>query len=195
MNAIRAKALGTVLIGSLTVAAGCSAYHSGYYYAPKPADLFVAAAADETPGTAHLLVSVIGVRRADKKAGEPASVEVRMRVVNTGERPVSLEPGSLELVSGDLERFDTPRVEPAAGLSVAPGETGLVTALFDFPEGKRPRDVDLDTLSLNWTLRLGDEPVRGTTTFTQRYPYYHHGYYHRYPYGYYRHHFGYRWCD
>ncbi len=157
--------------------------------------MFVATAADETPQTAHLLVSVIGVRRADKKAGEPASVEVRVQVVNTGECPVSLEPGSLELFSGDLERFDTPRVEPAAGLSVAPGETGLVTVLFDLPEGKRPRDVNLDTLSLNWTLRLGDEPVRGTTTFTQRDPYYHHGYYHRYPYGYYRHHFGYRWCD
>ncbi len=161
---------------AVVVAGGCSVYDSSYVFDPGPIDVTAdGPGADDEP--IHVLVKVVGVRRPDKESQLPASVEVRLRLENTSRSPVTLEPASLVLFSGDLSRFPDPILRPATLLTVAPSESAIVEAYFPFPDGRRASDVDLSGLNLRWTVSIDGHPVTSSAS-VQRRPL---GYYDRYP--------------
>jgi hypothetical protein len=163
----------SILIGLLAMApAGCSVYELQYVYEPAP---FEAAAAGDEPVRA--LVSVIGVRRADRASGLPPSVEVRLRIENDSQATVSLDPAGLELVSADLQSFPEPIVRPPGGLEIPPGESRVIATYFPFPLGRRTSDLDLDGLNVRFRLRIAGRETTTSAGFA-RHPW---AYYDRYP--------------
>jgi hypothetical protein len=166
-----------LLICGLLATAGCSVYDSRYVFGPGPADV---AAFQPGSGEAsvQVLVTVPGVRRADKKAGTPACVEVRLRLDNSSAAVATFDPRSLSLFSAGLERFPDPSVHPQQVVELAPGAFELVDACFPFPQGRRPSDMNLEGLNVRWEISFGGLPVTSSATFTRQPT----GYYDRYPY-------------
>jgi hypothetical protein len=165
-----------LICGSLA-AAGCSAYDSRYVFGPGPVDVPAARPGSEE-GPVQVLVTVPGVRRADKKAGTPACVEVRLRLDNTSPAAATFDPRSLSLFSADLEQFPDPRVTPADSVQLPPGGHALVEACFPFPAGRSPGQMNLDGLNVRWEVAFDGQPVLSSATFVRQ-P---NGYYDRYPY-------------
>lgn len=160
-----------LLVGSV----GCkSIYNDRYKFTPFPAE----ARASDNDAAVRTLASVIGVRNPDEKAGVPLSVETRLQVENRGEHPVMLDPRSLRLTSGDLKRFDEPRTTPQDPITIDPGDSATMTALFPFPGDEGMAGVDLSGLNLAWVFVRGAERYPQSATFQRR------------PIGYDRHHHG-----
>ena len=157
-----------LLLGvGLSAAGGCSLYNSAYVFDPGPVDVTA-----YKPGThddpVHTLITIVGVRRADKESGIPASLEVRLRVENTSRYPITFEPASLVLFSGDLERFPDPILYPAEPLALAPDQHGIVEAYFPFPDGRKATEVDLSGLNVRWTVSVDGHPVTSSASFQRR---------------------------
>ncbi len=166
-----------LLICGLLAAAGCSVYDSRYVFGPGPADVAAFRPGAGEPSV-QVLVTVPGVRRADKKAGTPACVEVRLRLDNTSSAAATFDPRSLSLFSAGLERFPDPSVHPQQVLELAPGNSELVDACFPFPEGRRPSDMNLEGLNVRWEILFEGQAITSSATFTRQPT----GYYDRYPY-------------
>jgi len=151
-------------------AVGCSSspYVDGYLYQPRPVVADIPATQPNDPPPVRAYASVVGVRYEDQKANVPESVEVRLRLDNNGPEPISLNPTSLELTTGNLFRFGPPVVAPAP-VMLTPGESALVTAYFPFPDGKSYDDFDLDSLQLRWGLQIGPQPVEQIADFQREY--------------------------
>ncbi len=145
---------------------GCAVYDGWYLYEPRPLEV-TAGVPGETGGEPlRTLITVVGVRRADRGSGLPASVEVRLHLENTRSEPVTFDPGTLALFSADLSRFPDPITVPAERLELAAGETAVVRAYFPFPENRRR--LDLSGLNVRWTLDVGGRPVTSSASFTRR---------------------------
>src|SRR5512133_3592707 len=100
---------------------GCSDYVGPYQYFPRPAMAYLRSTSTTAPSPAvSAVASVIGVRRADHKLGIPTSVEVHLRIDNTGPQPVILDPNTFELTDGTLSSFPPPMVTPSQQLDLAP---------------------------------------------------------------------------
>jgi len=162
----------------LTVAAlgGCSQYVDGYRYAPQPALVPVASSNPQEHSPVTTLVSVVGVRRRDAKENLPASVEIRVRLENTGSQPVLFDPGSLRLATGDLESFPPPQTLPPGPQTIGAGQVAEVRAYFPFPPGRSYDTMNLASLLLTWNLQIGQQNVPERTQFTLLVPvYYYYG--------------------
>ena len=122
---------------------------------------------ENAPQGVRVLVSVMGVHRGDTRTQDPASVEIQLYVQNTGASTVALRQVGLELISTDLRTFHPSQLDPPDGISVWPGQTMALTALFPVPDGDLYRETDLPLLMLNWTLESGKEQLSGTTTFQE----------------------------
>lgn len=148
---------------------GCASAVTFHSYAPRPGTVVVGDAA--TPGdSARVLASIVAVRREDPKAGKPATVEVRMIVRNTGEGAVSLDPNAMRLVSADLLSFGAPTPPAQPSVNVSPGQESALTLYFPTPGEMRLEQFDLDSLTLTWTMRLGDRPHPCAVQFLDRAP-------------------------
>lgn len=153
------------------VGAGCTGTYDGrYVFQPKPAVVDVVV--DQHAGPIRTLATITGLRRAESETGEPASIEVRMRIENPGPAAVELEPNSLSLVAGNLAQFPEPSCEPDHVVTIAAEESADLLARFPFPENRYPADFDLAGLSLSWTLVVGDARARGSASFERRVRYY-----------------------
>jgi hypothetical protein len=144
---------------------GCSVYDARYAYGPNSVavDAPVPGAGGTRP--ARTLVQVVGVRRSEKGSSLPASVAVRLKVENTSGSPVSFDPASLVLSGPGVQRFPAAVVRPDGVVDVAPAGTAEVEAFFPFPQGRAPRDFDLSTLSVRWTLVVGGHDVDSSADF------------------------------
>ena len=156
---------------------GCSqsTYVDGYRYAPEPVlvDVFRnGSGAQAGAPPVSVLASVIGVRRADAKAGLPASIEVRMRLEDHGPVPVTFDPRTLELVTGTLQPLAAPIVRPPGVLSLTAGQSRNVGVFFPFPPGSSPRTLILDTLRLRWQIHVDQQLVPQTAYFERASPLY-----------------------
>ena len=110
---------------------GCSAYYSSYEFYPRPLEFgHVLEGGDDR--AASVLVSVVGVRKADKELGIPASIELRLRVDNESDEQARIDPGSLRLFAANLVQFPPPEL-PGGALVVEPHGSGVLTAYFPFP--------------------------------------------------------------
>ncbi len=173
----RAAILG--LSGMSAVLGGCSGYDHRYVFLPGPIDVEAAVPGVEGVEPARTLVSVVGVRKADPKAGLPESVEVRLRVENTSPVDIRFDPASLQLVSAGLERFPDPIVQPMRGVTLAPGESAQVDAWFPFRADERPTEMDLSGLNLRWTIVIEGQRVTSSASFQRRPDAYYDRYQHR----------------
>lgn len=158
----------------LLTAAGCvssqssfpQTYLPGYQYVPQPvmATIFTR----EQKPAVNVLVSVMGIHQADQSV--PLSVELRLRMENTGVAAATLDPRSMELVSGSLQPFDAPLVRPPQPLQVAPGQTGTMTTFFRFPAGSNFQTMGLETLRLRWQVLIDNKPIEQTAYFERATP-------------------------
>ncbi|MEW6741384.1 MAG: hypothetical protein AB1486_01380 [Planctomycetota bacterium] len=164
-----------MLLIVLGLASACSTYDTRYRYRPKPLDALVVTGGEPSRAIARALISVTGVRKDSDE--EPAGVEVSLLIDNIGEHPLSLDLAATQLVAGDLSSLDPPRVTGGADGEVAAGQSLRLQLFFPFPAGAKADDLDLDGLSLRWTLRIGSETFSQTSTFQRLYRYYDDFYY------------------
>jgi hypothetical protein len=135
-------------------------YRPDYRYGPNPAvvDIFSAASPESSP-TLTAFVSLVGVRQAEPHSNIPPSVEVRLKLDNHSSQPVSVDPASLELETGELRPLPSPILEPATLLEVQPGQSGQVTAYFPFPPNTSYRTIDINHFRVRWHVQIGQQPV------------------------------------
>ena len=165
----------TLIFATLLVAGGCSSspYVSGYAFYPQPA---VVPVFHQAPGAASpqkpltMLATVLGIRREDSQRHIPTSVEIRLRFENDGNAAVEFDPRTLELVTGTLRPFGPPRTSPPQPTMIPPGQSRTVMALFAFPPGARPRDMNLSYLRLRCYVNIERQPVLLNAYFHQAVP-------------------------
>jgi hypothetical protein len=162
---------------------GCSSspYVDGYLFMPRPAMADVPGAQPTVPAQVSAIVSIVGIREADKKLGLPESIEVRLRMDNNGPETVTFDPRSMQLTTGVLVDFPPAIIRSSAPAMLRPGESAFATAYFPFPGGQSYDSFDLQSLQLRWTLLIGNRPVQQVANFQQVYRRYY-GYYGE-PYG------------
>src|SRR5579859_4163902 len=160
----------TVLTGVvvLAVLTGCSSspYLEDLRYAPRPATARVRPT--NSPNAPDVLVamgSVIGVRRDDPDQHVPESVEIRLRLDNSGYEQVTFDPHSMELVTGQLVNLPAPIVHAPSPIILDPTQSTTVTALFPLTN----RIGDIESLSLRWVVQIKGAPVTQTLDFRRVY--------------------------
>jgi hypothetical protein len=153
-----------VSAAALALAAGC---HSTYYavqFVPATNEVpAIVPARDDAK--ARSLVSIRGVKRADKKSGAPEQVDIRMRIENLGQVPCTLEQHTLQLLSGDLEPFGAAQVNSSDPPVIAPGATSNFELYFPMPNGKKSDNVSFKSLNLRWTLDFDGQAMTNGATF------------------------------
>ncbi len=150
-----------VVLGALTlgVLVGCSStYVGGYDYQPRPVDL-------EIGRGAHMLLTVNGIRRAEKD-GLGEAVEAVIRIENGQEAMLRVDPGGISLTTANLITLPARRVTPAGPQTIAVGQTLQLTALFELPKGEGQAKADLDGLSLRVVVQRGEDSFSRTATFS-----------------------------
>ncbi len=146
---------------------GCSTYDANYSFTPGLTEHIIMLEDARPVQTVRTLVSIAGVRRANAKAQEPASVEVRFRIENASDVEAAIDPASLRLVPADLGRLD--RAIIAEGGTVAPPRSdAMFVAWFPFPAGSSASDFDLNGLSVSWSILVDCVPRPQSATYTRR---------------------------
>lgn len=147
---------------------------SGYRYAPEPAlvEIFHHSTTQEQQTPLSVLVSVTGVRQGDTSAGNPATIDVRMRLEDHGPATVDFDPKTAQLVTGSLQSFGAPRSQPVGPLHLTTGQTEDVTLSFPFPAGASPQNTDVGTLRLRWLVQIDNHHLPQTAYFERASPLY-----------------------
>ncbi len=146
---------------------GCSTYDASYSFTPGLTEHIIMLEDAQPVQTVRTLVSITGVRRANAKAQEPASVEVRFRIENASDVEAAIDRASLRLVPADLGRLDRPII--AEGGTVAPPRSDVMfVAWFPFPAGSSAWDFDLNGLSVSWSILVDGVPRPQSATYTRR---------------------------
>ncbi|MFQ5653903.1 MAG: hypothetical protein ACE5GW_04130 [Planctomycetota bacterium] len=166
--------------------ASCASTGSRYRFTPRPLEVVVTdPVAEGEQGMARALVSIIGVERAERGGGY--LLELRLRIENLAAEPLVLNSAEMTLISADLVAMGPPRAEPVADPIVPPGDHTTLALTFRLPPGMGPGDLDLETLSFQWAVRVGDRQVSVSSSFQRQPlpdPYYYYGWdpYYYYPY-------------
>ncbi len=149
------KVMKNLLLALLSTGlAACSTFHD-LRFAPAPQEvLMVDSEVSELSGRA--LVTVRGVRRADRESGRPAQVEVLMRLENSGAVPFALDAGSLQVSTGDLVTLSAGEIVPQVPEPVAPEGAAEVKASFPLPAGTSFSDLDWSGLNLRFAFRYAE---------------------------------------
>ena len=138
-----------------------SRYYDAHYL---PAPLEVEVASQTVPGSqVRALVSVLGIARADEKAGVSRQAEIRLRLENLGTVEARVAEDGFALVTADLQAFGAARIAPGTVLAVPAGETRSLDVAFDAPGG----DVDWSGLNLRFTLTFDGARVATGGTFAR----------------------------
>ena len=158
----------------LLLAGGCAhqqPYAPGYAYSPQPAvvDIYKRGSS-EPPMT--VLARVLGVRQADAQRQIPYSLAIRLRLENNSAPHATLNPQTLELVTGTLRAFPLPVVMPPQKIELTPGQRQDITAYFPFPAGVRADQMALDNLRLRWEIQIDQNTVQQSAQFQRISPAY-----------------------
>lgn len=163
------------VLPALLALAGCSDYLADYYYRPRPALVEVPATRPEQPPAVSSLASVIGVHKANANLALPQSVQIRLRLENTGSTPglICLDPASLQLTTGDLVDFARPLLRPEIFTGILQlGQPMVFDAFFPFPPGHDATNTRLDSLQLKWVIQVGDRHIHEVVDFRRALDYY-----------------------
>jgi hypothetical protein len=187
---ISRTALFVISLVGFALIGGCSPYVEDFHFAPHPAIAEIKVATTQpsqmepSPVTAY--ATIVGIRREDSQQHLPLSVEVRLRLDNNGSQSITFDPQSMELTNGDLVRFPPPVLPPPQEIPVLPGQPVMVQANFPFPPHASYDNMNLQTLQLNWAVRIDGHDVAQTANFHLVHQYYVDPYwgYPPYPYGY-----------
>lgn len=165
------------LVVSLGLVGACRSSWYSYSFAPAPLEVALdSPRAADAKGRA--LVTVLGIRRADEKAGTPARVEVRMRLENAGSRKLAVVADSFRMVSSSLENFAAPTFSALPTEPLARNESAVFEVAFPLPDGKGPEALGLAGLNLRWEVDFEGERVGTGITFERRTDPYPYGWYH-----------------
>ena len=141
-------------------------YRSDFHYGPNPATVDVfSAASPQTAPPLTVYVWLMGIRQAEPHSPIPPSVEVRMKFDNHGTRPVSFDPSSLELETGELRPLPSPILNPAIPFEVPPGSNHELAAYFPFPPGTSSQTLDLTHFRVRWRVQIDSQPITQTAYF------------------------------
>ncbi|HUB24307.1 MAG TPA: hypothetical protein VL992_02680 [Tepidisphaeraceae bacterium] len=154
----------------LMLAVGCgpsSPYVSGYYYDPHPLVASLPTTQPSEPPPVSAYATIVGIRLPDDKLHLPLSMEVRLRIDDNSPDPVTLDPRSMDLSTGDLVRFDPAIVNPMTPVTINPGESAMITAEFPFPPGMTYSQINLEDLQWRWVLYVGPQRVDQVANFKQ----------------------------
>ncbi len=156
-----------ILLVGLAFLAGCSSspYIEDYQYTPRPATARVHPANMPNADVLTAMGSVIGVRKEGSEQRLPESVEVRLRLDNTGSEQASFDPQSMELMTGELVKFRVPIVKAPSEIVLDPLQSTTLTALFPIPENVG----EMQSLILKWVVKVKGQPVPQTLNFQRVY--------------------------
>lgn len=176
------KWIGCVSLLLLVVGCSQAPYVEGYYFSPHPALAEIPATQPSQPPPLAAYATIVGIRRPDDKQQIPFSVEVRLRLDNNGPYPVSFDPRSLDLQTGDLLEFLPVVITNPAPFTLPPGDSAVITGDFPFPDGLSYDRVNLGTLILHWYLQIGPQPIKQNVQFQEEIrPSYYDPYWYPYP--------------
>jgi hypothetical protein len=158
----------------LVLTPGCQTspwYDARYFPAPLEQEVH----ADAVPGSQmRTLATVLGIARADPKAGRPKQVQVRLRLENLGTVPARLVEEDLSLVSADLVPFEKAQLVPRDDLSIPVGQARQFDVAFPIDE----RELDWNSLTMRLTVMFQDKRVTSSLAFMRQVyaydPYYWH---------------------
>ena len=138
----------SILVPSLLLVAGCAASLEGrYQFGPSPYEILVQPDGADAP-VARVLVAMRGVQDADPDRNLPLGLEVRLRVENLSDAPVTIDREALVLVDGELNAFQSPFASVPGNLTAMPKNTFMVALRFPFPQGMDADDVAFEGLNL-----------------------------------------------
>jgi hypothetical protein len=150
------------------LSASCTTFYD-LQYVPAPLEVRVEdAATPELSGRA--LITVLGLRRADRGEDRPAQYELAMRLENLGSLPFAVEPSSLELVAANLQPFGPPALSPSPPPPLDPGATQELRLAFPLPGGRELSDYDLNGLNLRWAVRFAERTMTIGASFQRVLP-------------------------
>ena len=139
---------------------GCSnqpRYAEGYQYMPPTSRQEMRLGNDPPANIGPAAVatsSVVGVRLADNQAKIPDSIEVKIRLDNNGPAMATLDPASLQVLTGEYVPLPAPKLDPASTLYVSPGGSQVLTANFPFPPGRTYEQMKLNNVRLKYVVNL-----------------------------------------
>lgn len=173
---------------------GCSTYLSYHQYTPQPGEINFDANQEDAQHDARAIVSVLGVRRSVEGMPKHRAVDLKLRIENLSQSPITFDPGRMVLLSSLLNVLPGPHDAPKPAVIPPGGElTQQLTFLF-------PTDTlgsnDLEGFNLRLTLEIDSRRITRSISFTREYnsrddryyyqPYYFHEHYdflyHRYRY-------------
>jgi hypothetical protein len=157
-GAVLILALAALLLG------GCATYRDVYRFTPAPVRVQMPKDAPAAEAV-QTLVSVVGVRYPGRPKGAPASVDLRVKVINRSDQLARLLPEQMELVSAGLDDLANPTTEPPGPLTVDPGQSRTLLAKFPLP---KDADHRLNGLNLQWVVQLGEQRYTRDVTFRRR---------------------------
>jgi hypothetical protein len=167
----------------VALAGGCA--QETYQYTPSPAVAVIPPPNAQQSPPVTAMATVVGVVEADSKQGIPESVQVRLRVQNSGAGTVMFDPTTMQLTDGSLLDFLPPRVQQGAA-PLALNQSAAVDVLFPFPPGYSPDNTNLQSLELRWQVQIDkNQPVQQVVDFHRVVPVYYYEEPYYYPYGFY----------
>ena len=156
----RATAASSVL---LLVLSSCASTYYDHRFLPAPLEVQVGVDGDPQ-SQARTLLTVIGIRRPDRRSGLPAQVEVRLRIDNLGRNPALLDEDSLSVVAADLRTLGVPTVTPRPE-PIPHNGSATYDLVFRLPPGATPKSYDLTGLNIGYTVDFGEQRVTTGVTF------------------------------
>lgn len=143
---------------------GCasSPYSDEFRYQPRPVVVNMTAP-DADGSSVRAMATIIGLRRPVEE--QPASIDVRLMIENTGGAPARFDPAALNLVDAALAPFPRPTVDPPEGFDIAPGQSLTVNARFPIDDRG---SYDLDGLNLRWSITSKAHTLSSSATFNRR---------------------------
>jgi hypothetical protein len=161
-----------MLLGLMLIAGGCSDYVGDYEYVPRPAIAQVPTTQPQSLPAVTEWATVEGVRRADRDAGIPLSVEVHLQLQNAAPEMLTFDPRSMVLTDGALMNFAPAVGVPVGPMTVPPGASVTLVAYFPFLGGASPDSTKMSPLQFRWVVQIGDQAFPQAVFFQQIFPYY-----------------------
>jgi hypothetical protein len=149
----------------LLLMVGCAAGYEDYYYLPHPGMAAIPATQPSQPPLVTAFATVVGINGPDDRSGRLPTVATRLRLHNNGPETVTFDPHSISLSTSDLVPFPAPILNTTSLLTIAPGDTAMISADFPFPDGRTPAQLDLSSLQLRWSVRTGTGTAEQTLNF------------------------------